>query len=184
MLALIRAQRKNLEAVGGHQHGVLPLGGQLVVFGHHSPAVRQQFYVSFARVDHGLDGECHAFAQHVAGAGLAIMQYLWILMKDPPDAMSTVLANNRKSIFFNMLLNGVADVPKPLAGCDLLDAEPHAFVRNLRQPLCLDARFVDEKHTAGITVKAVLDDGDVDIDRITGLELALARNAVADDVID
>ena len=53
-----------------------------------------------------------------------------------------------------------------------------------RQGVGLHAGLADEKHAAGIAVKAVLDDGDIDIDGVAVLQLAVARDAVTDHVID
>ena len=41
----------------------------------------------------------------------------------------------------------------------------------------------DEKHAAGVAVKAVFDDGDVDIDGVAALQVLVAGNAVANDMI-
>ena len=65
----------------------------------------------------------------------------------------------------------VTDVAEKGAGLDRVDAAPHAFVGDLGQATRLDRRFADEEHAAGVAVIAVLDDGDVDVDYVAGLEL-------------
>ena len=47
-----------------------------------------------------------------------------------------------------------------------------------------DGRLADEHHLAGVAVIAVLDDRDIDVDDVAGLELPLPRDAVADLMID
>ena len=50
--------------------------------------------------------------------------------------------------------------------------------------LRLDADLADQVHPAGVAVPAVEDRGDVDVDDVAVLERAVARNAVADDMVD
>ena len=76
------------------------------------------------------------------------------------------------------------DITQVLAGCQLLDAEPHAFKGDLRQALRLDAGFADEEHAARVTVEAVLDYRDVDIHGVAGFQLSFPGDAVAYDVVD
>ena len=64
------------------------------------------------------------------------------------------------------------------------DAEPHALVGDLAQAPRLDRRLADVEHAAGVAVEAVLDDGDVDVDDVAGLQSLVARHAVAHDVVD
>ena len=89
-----------------------------------------------------------------------------------------------KRCFFDVFLDGLADVAEELPGGHLLDPQPHALECHLGQSFCLDRGLADEKHPAGIPVKAVLDDRDVDIDGVPRLELPLAGDAVADHVVD
>jgi hypothetical protein len=75
--------------------------------------------------------------------------------------------------------------PRWAPGLDLADAQPHAFVGDLGQALGLDRRLADQEHAAVVAVETVLgDDGDVDVDRVAVLEHLVARDAVADHVVD
>jgi hypothetical protein len=77
-----------------------------------------------------------------------------------------------------------ADVAQMSAGCDRANAAPHRFVRHFDQPLGLNGRRADVEHAAGVTVKTILDHGDVDVDDVAALELLVPGNAMADHVID
>ena len=105
-------------------------------------------------------------------------------MKSPADAVSTVFTHDGKSLFFNVLLYGRAHIAEPLTWGELVDTQPHAVEGNLCQSLRLAARFTHEIHATGVAVESLFDNRDIDIDRITGLERALARNAVTNDMID
>ena len=112
------------------------------------------------------------------------MKDLGIFVKTAANAVPAVLADHRKPVFLNMALNRGANVAKTLTRRQLLDAKPHALECDFCQPLCLNTGLAHEKHAAGIAVKFVLDDSDIDIDRVTGFQRAVARDAVADDMID
>ena len=66
----------------------------------------------------------------------------------------------------------------------LQNPQPHAFESDIGQALGGDGRFAGVKHPAGVAVVAVLDDGDINIDDISGLEHLVARNAVTNLVVD
>ncbi len=74
--------------------------------------------------------------------------------------------------------------PTVAPGCTDLDAAQHRLVGDVDQPLRLHADLADAVHPAGIAVPAVEDGGDVDVDDVAVLQPLVARNAVADDVID
>ena len=76
-----------------------------------------------------------------------------------------------------------ATSPRWLPGFACCDAEHQAFVGDLDEPLRLDADVADQVHAAGVAVPAVEDRSHVDIDDVAFLERALARNAVADDMV-
>src|SRR5262249_2156292 len=81
-------------------------------------------------------------------------------------------------------LDGVADVTQGRARLDDLDAAHHRFVGDVDQLLRLHADLADAEHAAGVTMPAVEDDGDVDVEDIAVLQLLVAGNAVADDMVD
>ena len=95
------------------------------------------------------------------------MQYLRVFVKFASDAVPAVFAHDGKIMFLGVSLNRVTDVPEAHAGFDHADSLQHAFVRDLHQTLRLDRGFADKKHFAGISVVAIFDNGDVDVDDIS-----------------
>src|SRR6266705_2955608 len=155
-----------------------------MVLGDDGPAVCKFADRRLAGVDHRFDGESHSRLETRAGSRASIVQNLRLFVEFSPDSMAAELAHDAVAVGFGMLLDRRADVTEKSPGTHLTDAEPHALVSGLAQPFCLDRRFADVVHAAGIAVKTVLDHGDVDVQDVARLEHALPRNAVADLVVD
>ena len=66
-------------------------------------------------------------------------------------------------------LDSVTDVSKMDAGFDHSDTDFHAFMTDVCQSFYCDSGFPDEEHLAGVTMKPVLDDGDINIYGVTFL---------------
>ena len=105
-------------------------------------------------------------------------------MKTAADAMAAVLAHYRAMVAFGVLLDDMANIAEAGARFDQANAQAHAFECDLAHALRLDRRLADKKHLAGVTVKLVLDDSDVDIDDITVFQLLVAGYTVAHLVVD
>ena len=101
-------------------------------------------------------------------------------MKIAPDAVPAELPHDGEAMLFGICLDCRADVTQAPARAHLHDAEPHAFVGDLDQAACLDARLADAKHAAGVAVEALLYDRHVDVQDIPALQHAVTGNAVAD----
>lgn len=123
--------------------------------------------MAFANVDHGLNGKDHARFQRQAGAGCAVMQYLGVFVKPPAYAVAAIFAYHRATVGFGMNLNGMADIAELDAGLDQLYTGDQALMSDFTDPFSLDAYLTDIEHFAGIAMKAIFDNGDVDIDDIT-----------------
>ena len=179
-----RRQGEHLVTVGGHQHRVLPLRGQRMVRGDDRPAVGERADRRAAGVDHRLDGEDHSGLQQEAGPGPPVVHDLRLLVELPADPVAAEFADDREMVALGELLDRVADVAQPRAGLDGADAAPHRLEGCLHQALRLDRRRADVEHPARIAVPPVLDHRDVDVDDVARLELLVARDPVADDVVD
>ena len=164
---------------------MLPLRRQRVVGGDDRPAVGEAADAGAAGVDHRLDGEDHPGLQLEAGAGAAVVQHLRLLVELPADAVAAELAHDARSRGSRRSFWIVcADVAEVRAGPHGADAAPHRLVGDVDQPPRLDRRRADVEHAARVAVEAVLDHGDVDVDDVAGLQLLVAGDAVADDVVD
>ena len=104
--------------------------------------------------------------------------------KSAADAVAAEVAHNAVAVGLRVALDGVGDVAEVVAGLGLLEAEHQAFVGDVDQLARLQRHIADEVHAAGVAVPAVDDRGHVDVDDVAVLKRLLARNAVADDVID
>src|SRR5258706_5369537 len=163
---------------------MFPLRRQTVVLGDDSPAVSERADVGESGIDHRLDGEGHAGLVNKPGTRTSIMQDLRLLVESASDTMTAEFAHHAVSILFRAALDGMADIAEPCAGMDRGDPAPHAFIGDIAQAACLYGRLAHEKHAAGVAVIAILDDGNVKIDDIAGLEFFVTRHAVANHVID
>ena len=83
-----------------------------------------------------------------------------------------------------MRLDRGADVAQPGAGLCRLDPQHQAFVGHIDQALRLQRNVADIIHPAGIAVPAIEQGGYVDVDDIAVLQRLLARNTVADHMVD
>ena len=83
-----------------------------------------------------------------------------------------------------MALDGVGDVAEMIARPGLLEPEHQAFVGDVDQLPGAKRDVADQIHPAGIAVPTVEDRGDVDVDDVPVLQDLVARNAVANDVVD
>src|SRR5205823_5094642 len=78
-------RRSRWPAVVENGHGMLEVGGQRPVFGHHRPLVVQGADVRAADVHHRLDGECHSGHEPGAAFRLAVVRHLRVLMEGRAD---------------------------------------------------------------------------------------------------
>ena len=102
----------------------------------------------------------------LAGARLAVVQHLRVLVEHAADAVAAVLAHDREALLLDVALDRVADVAQVTPGPDRADAAPHRIEGNFRQPLGLYRRSSDRVHPARVAVVTVLDDRDVDVDDV------------------
>ena len=117
------------------------------------------------------------------GAGAAVVKHLRLFVELASDAVAAEFAHHRETVTFGVALDGGADVAEVRAGPHGANPAPHGLVGDLAQAARLDRRRAHVEHAARVAVEAVLDDGDVDVDDVSGLELLVAGNAVTDDVI-
>ena len=177
-------ERENLDAALGDPDRVLELRRQRAVARHRGPAVGEHLHVRAAEIDHRLDGEEHAGLEHDAFAGAADMDDVGLVVEQPAEAVAAEIAHHAHVLRLDIGLDGGADVAGGGARPDHRDAAHHGLVGDLDQPFGAARDGADREHAAGIAMPAVEDQRHVDIDDVAFLQRLLARDAVADDVVD
>ena len=137
-----------------------------MVFGDGGPAVTENFHVAFADIDHGFNRENHAGFDGSSFAALAEMHDMGFFVKVFADAVAAEFSDHRIAVAFGVLLDGMANVAEMRAGFDLLYAEKKTLPGDFHQSFGVRTDVADAEHLAGVTVVAILDDGDVDIDDV------------------
>ena len=122
--------------------------------------------MSFACINHRLNRKSHAGFYDFASTFCAKVQYAWFFMKLFSNTVTTVFSHDRKARLFCMLLNGGANVTKMRARFHLFNAYKKTFMRNANEPFCHDRWFADHKHFARITMIAIFDNGNINIENI------------------
>ena len=113
------------------------------------------------------------------------MKNLWVIVKHFANAVATELTHDTETIRFGMTLNGGANIAQTSAGFNRFNAEIHALLGNFGQALGEHAGFTGEEHLTGITVIAIFDDSDVNVDCITTFQnFGRAWNTVTNHMID
>ncbi len=156
--------------VARHEDRVLPLRRQRVVLGDTVQPSRSRRHVALAGIDHRLDREGHAGLELEAGAGLAVVQDLRVLVVDrgrcrgrSTRAPRSSRSPRRRSGSRGRCRRGA----RRGAPCGCRATWPRS--RSRRSRCACDRGLADAEHAAGVAVEAVLDDGDVDVDDVAGL---------------
>src|SRR5262249_43516831 len=148
------------------------------------PAVGEHLHVRAAEIDHRLDREEHAGAQHDAFARPADVHDVGLVVEQAADTVAAEVAHDAHVLALDIALDGGADGGGGRARPDHRNAAHHRLVGDLDQPFGAARDRTHGIHPAGVAVPAVEDEGDVDVDDVALLERLLARNTVADHVID
>src|SRR5579864_2955390 len=179
-----RALRKYLAAGLGDPDRMLELGGERSVPCNGGPAVVENLHVGAADVDHRLDGEDHSGLELGAGAGTSSMHHLGAVVEQASDAVTAKVTNDTVPVRLGMALNRVCDIAQMIAGLRLLDAECQTFIGDVDKLARFQTHIANQVHPARVSVPAIEDRSDVDVDDVALLEWAIAGDSVADDMID
>src|SRR5580698_3075793 len=125
------AQGKNLRAIIRHCDRVLEVRCEFTICGNHCPAVVQDANSGPALSNHRLDRQNESRPQLHAGAGLAVVGHLRLLVHFPADAVSDELAHYTIPMPFGVVLDGRADVAQTFAVLHLCYADRQALLRDL-----------------------------------------------------
>ena len=100
-----------------------PLGGQAAIFGNDGPAIRQQFHLSLAGIDHWLNGKAHTGLQQDAvsrehhGAKPGVLREIFRPIPCPQYSRTMEVV-----VGLHMLLDGMSDVAEMNTRLNLLNA--------------------------------------------------------------
>ena len=133
-----------------------------------------------ARVHHRFDCERPSFVEHLSRSGRPVVQHLGLLVEVASYAVTAVFAHHRVAVLLGVTLNCVANISEMDSRTHHIYTNPHRLACDTAQAAGGDGGLSDEKHAAGISVKSVLDDGDVHIDDIPVLQAFLTGDAVTD----
>jgi len=101
------------------------------------------------------------------------------------SSVAAVVAHDGDAVLIRIALAGNADVVEAPARAHGVDARPHRIEGKVDHALAGDGGLADDEHSRGVAVVAVLDARHIDVDDVALLQdFLVARNAVADDVID
>src|SRR4029077_17136789 len=137
-----------------------------------------------AEIDHRLDGEEHAGLEHDTLTRPPDMHDIRLVMEQPANAVAAKISHHAHVLGFHESLDRVTDIAGGPAWPDRGDAAHHAFIGDLDQPLGAARNFTDRIHAAGIAVPLVENQGDVDVDDVALAQRLVARNAMADHMVD
>ena len=112
------------------------------------------------------------------------MQHLRLLVKHLADAVAAVFAHHGTMIRLGVVLNGRTDVAESDSRLYHFDADAHGFVADARYALGDHRGLADKIHLTGVTVIAVLDDGDINVDDVALLEDLVTGDAVTHLMVD
>ena len=154
------------------------------VGGHRSPVVVPDDAVDSPKSEHGFDRETHAYF-HLAGQSrMVIMRDLQIRVELGAYAMANEVLHNTQTKPVGMGVNGFPDGIKRSAGAHRVDGVVHAGSGFTNEHGVDVVDVAHQEGAAGITVYAVEEDGDVDIDDVAVAQLATVGDAMANDLVD
>ncbi len=170
---LFLAFSQDFAAIGCDGQGMLPLGRQAPVSRGDSPAVTAgEFGMPGAGINHGFNSEGHSFFYRQPRVRLPVMQHLGLLVKYLADSVTAVLSYHRITICFRVGLDDVTDIPEGDAWLDDVDGLVEAFLGDSDQFAGMRSNVAHQKHLAGVTVVAILDDGNINVDDIAFFRMA------------
>ena len=147
---------------------MLELSRRLAVAGAGGPAVALvDFNAVGADVEHGLDGEQHPGYELHALTQLAEVEDVRRHVELLAQTVADELPDDGKARLLPVLLDRSADIAQRRPRPDGVDAVPHGLIGHPHQLFPGRVRgAADDVHARGITVPAVDDDGNVDVQNV------------------
>src|SRR5437773_8249749 len=105
-------------------------------------------------------------------------------MKVAADAVANIFLDDAETVLTRMANDRIADVRDAAVGLEVVDGEPEALERTLHHAAGQVRWHADDERLARIAVPAVNDAREIDVDDVALFEDVVARNAMANDIVD
>src|SRR5690606_3264281 len=128
VLFYVLVRRKDFSSVLKYRNRMFEMGRGLSVVSPDRPPVPLLDDVSGPEVDHGLDCDHHTFGQKRAAALFAVIGNFRRLMQAFAQTMTYQLPDYGKASGFHVFLDGISDIPHPVAKDGLFDTEIQRFL--------------------------------------------------------
>ena len=122
-----------------------------------------------AGVKHGFNSKSHTFHQRSARAGAAVVKHLGFFMENAADAVTTIFPNNGIVVGLPVLLNNMTDIAERDSRSYQTNGLVKTFPCDTNQASGVVRDLANTEHFAGISMKPLLNDSDVNINDVAGL---------------
>ena len=162
---------------------MLKLRRQGSITGHRCPVIRQHFGFRPSQIDHWLNREKHALLKDRTGSSTAIMQHVGRRVKHPSQPMAAEITHHGHTVPFDKTLDRMTDITKRIAGLHRLNAHEQRIMRHLNQSFRFTVKLASNEHPRGISIPAVYNHGDINVQDVAIFKLFVAGDPVTNDVI-
>src|SRR5438270_13003752 len=170
---LFRA-RQNPRPVGSDGHGMLEVRRRAAIRSFRDPLVPHPHFRA-AGIDHGLDGDDHAFLQPRAASFLAVIRKVGLVMHPGADAVPDKLPHHRETVLLDPALHGMADVAEAVASAHLVNRAVVRLAGHIQHLLSLRPHLPQSDRHRGVRIITVHFHPEIDRDDIAFAQLALGR---------
>ena len=156
------------------------MGGGETVGGDDGPSILKHAHLGLTHVDHGLDGQCHAWLEDRTGTALAEIWYLGFFVKVPSNTVADKLTDHGVAIENCLFLHVGADVTEPATWL----GEPDGAIQNLfgygEKAFGLGLNDTHRNAHGGVANPTVPDDSDIHLHDIAVADLSGSSDSVDD----
>lgn len=176
--------RKLLNSVCSNKQSMLILGTPFSVRGSRRPIIRPGDILRRPFGNHRFNGKCDALLHNSKGISILVVQHVRGSVKDRRNTMAAEITNDRETSGVRVRLNNSANlVDGDARGADI-DCPLEAVERIFDECATRRVHIADEEHFGAVAVKAVVEEGDIDVNNVAADEDGAVRNAVANNLVD
>ena len=108
----------------------------------------------------------------------------WLLVEIAADSVALELTHNLVALISGKKIDGSSDVDDSTEGLDGVDADPHGIERGLDEALGIWCDSADQKSFGRVTVPAINNGREIDVDDVSITQQVIVRDAVANYLVD